>query len=68
MDYPELKKLIREYKITKNQIALCIDRTPRTVYNKMSGKTPFTLEEVRLICKAFFPEMSFRAIMHFREE
>ncbi len=56
--YKNLVAEMAKERITQKQIADTIGIHPNSVFNKLDGKTPFTIEQAFAIKKAFFPEQS----------
>ncbi len=56
--YPVLNGKMAERGISKTKMAIAIDAAPRTLHNKLTGKTSFTWEEVNIIQERFFPDVS----------
>lgn len=54
--YPNLEKGIFGRGITKKAIARGLEISPRSLYNKLSGKVEFTWREICLIQSQFFPD------------
>lgn len=63
MKYPELEGQIAARGIKKMAIAANIGCSPKTLSNKLVGKSPFTWDEVITINKVFFPDMTAEALM-----
>ena len=55
--YPELEGQIAARGIRKTAIARRIGCSERSLYNKLSGKTQFTWDEVTAINATFFPDV-----------
>lgn len=55
--YPALEGKIAERGIKKTAIAGRLDITDRSFYNKMTGVSAFTWEEVVAIQSTFFPDV-----------
>lgn len=55
--FPELVGEIAKRGIKKSVIAKRLNISERTFYNKLSGSTSFTWDEVRIINDCFFPDM-----------
>lgn len=45
-------------KITKKELATVIGMPTRTLYEKMSGRSKFTMEEAFIIRDTFFPDLT----------
>lgn len=56
--YNILDTKIYERGIKKNAISKKLKITPRAFSNKISGKAPFTWEQVCMIQENFFPDIS----------
>lgn len=54
--YPNLKAQIVIRGIKQRKVAETLRISEKTLSNKISGKTPFTWDEVRIIRKIFFPD------------
>lgn len=60
--YPNLAAEIAKRGIKKWAIAKRIGISPRALSNKLSGASPFTLEEAFAICRAFFPDVTIETL------
>ena len=56
--YPTLVGEISKRGIKKSIIAKRLEICDRTLRKKINGESPFTWEEVQLIRKCFFPDLS----------
>lgn len=56
MFYPNLEKELGRKNISNRAVAAAIGCTEKTLYNKMMGKTDFTLTEVTVIENELLPE------------
>jgi len=56
MFYPNLEKELGRKNISNRAVAAAIGCTEKTLYNKMMGKTDFTLSEVNVIENELLPE------------
>ena len=54
--YENLKSLLEQKKITYEQLGSLLNLTPKTVYNKIAGKTEWTLKEITTIKTFALPE------------
>ena len=55
--YPVLTGMIAQRAVTKSKIAEAAGMSEKAFYNKMSGRTSFTWEEVCTIQSQFFPDI-----------
>lgn len=55
--FPTLTGEIAKRGIRKTVMAKRLNISERTLYNKLTGATPFTWEEVCAINECFFPDM-----------
>lgn len=55
--YPNLAAEISRRGVRKSVIASRIGVSPRSLSNKLSGTSPFTLDEAFCICRDFFPDI-----------
>lgn len=60
--FPVLNGEIANRGITKTAIARSLKISYRSLYNKMAGITPFSLEEALSIQERFFPDMDLRTL------
>ena len=56
--FPNLSGEIARRGIKKKAIADALNICNRSLNNKLSGRVPFTWDEVKLIRSQFFPDMS----------
>lgn len=56
--FPILSGEIAKRGIKKRAIAECLGICNRSLNNKLSGRVPFTWDEVRAIRSTFFPDMT----------
>lgn len=56
--YPVLTGEIARRGMIRSRMAKAIGVSPRSFYNKMTGKAPFTWEEVCTIQSQFFPDIT----------
>ena len=56
--FPVLVAEIAKRKIKKRHLAQAIGVTPKTLYNKLHGTTPFTWDEVVILRSTFFQDLS----------
>ena len=56
--FPNLAGEIARRGIKKKAIADALNICKRSLNNKLSGRVPFTWDEVKLIRSQFFPDMS----------
>lgn len=61
--YPFLEGKIAERGIKKHTIAERLDITDKSLYNKMSGVSAFTWEEVMTLQSCFFPDIKMDCLM-----
>lgn len=62
MRYSCLEMKIAEKGIKKKAIAVLIGIAPRTLSEKLSGRSSFTWDEVLKIRNEYFPEMSLESL------
>lgn len=48
--YPNLEAEIARAGITNKELAAAACMSTRTLYSKLTGESPFTIDEARLIC------------------
>lgn len=65
--YPNLEAEMARYKVKREDIALEIGKSSKTVGLKLSGRTPFTIDEAFIIKRKFFPDCNVEALFK-REE
>jgi hypothetical protein len=56
--YPNLRAEMARYNIKTIDIVKVLNISPKSVRNKMSGKTPFTIPEAITLRNKLFPGMS----------
>ena len=59
--YPNLEAEIARAGITNKELAEAACMSTRTLYSKLTGDTPFTIDEARLVC-AYLEKRSRRAM------
>lgn len=65
--YPALESKMVERGISKSDISSLIGVSQKSAYNKFSGKTKFTWDEVVSIKNQFFPEICLEDLMRTRQ-
>lgn len=58
MPYEYLMQKIQERGIRKSVIANALHISPRALYNKLTGKSPFSWEQACLLQNKFFPDIN----------
>lgn len=58
---------IAKKKITKKEIAKAIGISQKTLFNKLNGKTDFTMSEMMKIRDTFFPGRSLEELFELKE-
>lgn len=53
--YPNLEAEMARKKLTNIEISKACDMTEKSFSNKRTGKTDFTLKEIKIIKQTFFP-------------
>lgn len=56
--FPNLKAEMARRNIKVTDLASSIGVTPKTVYNRLSGRTEFTLSEMLTIKRRYFPDLT----------
>jgi len=57
--YPNLEAEMKRNGINNDDIAKALDKSPRAIQDKRSGRTQFTLQEARMIKTKLFPNIDF---------
>ena len=55
--YPELVSAMAKRRITRKSVAGELELSPRTLYDKIMGKSEFTFSEANKIHSEFFPDL-----------
>lgn len=66
--FRNLVKEMRSKGVTYGNLAKVLGVSEKTVWNKLSGQTDFTLAEVRIICETLFPEFRMDYLFRVFEE
>ena len=53
MDKLRFKGYMAQHKISQKDVAKLLGVTPQSAYNKVNGREPFTLSQVKTICETY---------------